>query len=679
MNEEKKRRPSLRGAGAAVLDMYYGLRNGNTLKDTANTALGVLGHTGAALLLGGAPAAFGVMPFGVALLCAADKYLPAVAVGLCMGALARGQALICPVYILLLFYRLITRLWQEAESERMRLAAAGCAMGLYGVFLSAASPGVGTLIKVLIGIAAGAGFTACASALLHGEARYTHRWESGVFAAVYAASCALADLSIFTLHPAFVIGFIVSVYIARVGGSARGCVAGVLWGLGCGAQYSPAFALAALTAGKASSLLTAVGGGAMVCMIYASFALGFTAVRDFLPDVGIGAALYAPLQKYRVLPGGELFAAGGDDAGTAERTAEHRARLTEERFTAMAQSLGSLSAIFYGMSARMKSSDGYEEREDMTRVFAEDYESVSALITDVLSRAEDTEPDRGMAAKARAALAASGIRVSSISVCGKRQKTLIARGRCTGGAPPPCEILRTRLSNACGTAFSLPEITVDEVGLTLRAHSEPTLSVEAAHAGSSKRGEGVSGDCASSFISPDGYFYYLLCDGMGSGKDAAVAARTSCVFMEKLLEGGGEAGACLKMLNSFLRGKGYECFATVDLCAIDLYTGSAFFIKGGSAPSYLYRGEGRYKIASASVPVGIIREVRAERISFEVKGGDMLVMASDGAQGDELPEDICRRTLPSSAREAAEEILSLGRKRLGGGDDATVCVINVKS
>lgn len=679
MNEEKKRRPSLRGAGAAAIDAYYAMRNANTLKDTGRAALPVLGYTGAALLLGGAPAAFGVRPFGVALLCAADKYLPLTAAGLCMGALARGEALLCPVYILLLFYRLITRLWQGAEGERTRIAAAGCAMGLYGVFISAASPGVDTLIRVLVGILAGAGFTACAHTLLHAGARYSHSWQTGIFAAVYAASCALADLTVLTLRPAFIIGFIISVYIARAGGSASGCVAGLLWGLGCGAQYSPAFALAALTAGKASSMLTAVGGGAMVCMIYASFALGFTAVRDFLPDVGLGAALYAPLHKFRVLPGAELFAAGAPDREEAERTAEHRAKATEERFTAMARSLGSLSAIFYGMSERMRGSDGYEEREDMTRVFAEDYESVSALITDALSRAEDTEPDRGTAAKARAALSASGIRVSSISVCGKRKKTLVAKGRCTGGAPPSCEVLRTRLSNACGTAFSLPEITVEEDGLTLRSHSAPAFTVEAAHAGSSKRGEGISGDCASSFISPDGYFYYLLCDGMGSGKDAAVAARTSCVFMEKLLEGGGEAGACLKMLNTFLRGKGYECFATVDLCAIDLYTGNAFFIKGGSAPSYLYRGEGRYKIASASVPVGIIREVRAERISFTVKGGDTLVMASDGAQGDELPEEVRRHSFPVPAKEAAEALLTLGRKRLGGGDDATVCVINVKS
>lgn len=104
-----------------------------------------------------------------------------------------------------------------------------------------------------------------------------------------------------------------------------------------------------------------------------------------------------------------------------------------------------------------------------------------------------------------------------------------------------------------------------------------------------------------------------------------------------MLEGGNDPDISIEMLNAFLRGKGYECFATIDLFCLDLYNGSACFIKGGSAPSYLARRTNLFKITSASAPVGIIKEVRAERISFSVEEGDCIIMFSDGVEDTDSP------------------------------------------
>lgn len=65
--------------------------------------------------------------------------------------------------------------------------------------------------------------------------------------------------------------------------------------------------MAGLVAGKMSSALLGVGGGAILCMIYASWAGGYPAIRDFLPDIGIAAVLYAPLFKYGLIPKTKLF------------------------------------------------------------------------------------------------------------------------------------------------------------------------------------------------------------------------------------------------------------------------------------------------------------------------------------------------------------------------------------
>jgi len=91
------------------------------------------------------------------------------------------------------------------------------------------------------------------------------------------------------------------------------------------------------------------------------------------------------------------------------------------------------------------------------------------------------------------------------------------------------------------------------------------------------------------------------------------------------------------------------------------------------------RGNHQYKITSTSAPVGIIKEVHAERISFQVEEGDCIIMFSDGVEDVDSPliadEEQTFRT--DNCQNIAEEVLALAQKKHGSRDDATVCVCQI--
>jgi len=101
-------------------------------------------------------------------------------------------------------------------------------------------------------------------------------------------------------------------------------------------------------------------------------------------------------------------------------------------------------------------------------------------------------------------------------------------------------------------------------------------------------------------------------------------------FAKNMLAAGNGKAVTLKMLNGFIRSRGTECSATVDLAEIDLIHGEACFVKSGAAPSFVVRGGSLYKLQSTTVPIGILDEIDAEKIKFSLKHGDVLIMMSDG-------------------------------------------------
>ncbi len=126
--------------------------------------------------------------------------------------------------------------------------------------------------------------------------------------------------------------------------------------------------------------------------------------------------------------------------------------------------------------------------------------------------------------------------------------------------------------------------------------------------------------------------------------------------------------------------------STLDLYQVDLYTGVCEFIKIGSAPSYIKRGNLVEQISARNLPLGVFYEMDMEMVRRRLVDGDYIVMLSDGildalSQGigeEMLPEMLGKIDLKNPA-EIANHILnfclhqSKGRIR----DDMTVMVMGI--
>ena len=124
-----------------------------------------------------------------------------------------------------------------------------------------------------------------------------------------------------------------------------------------------------------------------------------------------------------------------------------------------------------------------------------------------------------------------------------------------------------------------------------------------------------------------------------------------------------------------------EGFTTVDLFALDCFTGRGTFFKSGAAPSFVKRGERIFKIRSRTVPIGILEDVDAEKTTFACEDGDAVVMLSDGVTEDiEEPlwlcEFLCGADL--AAADAAARILAEAKRHTLCRDDMTAAVIHIK-
>lgn len=273
---------------------------------------------------------------------------------------------------------------------------------------------------------------------------------------------------------------------------------------------------------------------------------------------------------------------------------------------------------------------------EKTEIFAMDYLATSTLLRELCqTHEEDHREDERLSAAVSARLRDLGFASESVSVTGKRLKRLTVRGisPCPDGTKT--DYLIGQLSSVCGFPLTAPRVEENGTLTAIRA-----ASVEAACGSSFSAHESVCGDVISVFRDEDrGYLYAILNDGMGAGKEAAFTAQLASLFLRKLIPAGASPETALRMLNHFLRlgrNKGNtESSTTVDLLILDLLECRATFVKSGAAPTYVKRGKNIFYLDSKTAPVGILRELDAKQIDFELRDGDTIVMVSDGiTEGD---------------------------------------------
>lgn len=330
-----------------------------------------------------------------------------------------------------------------------------------------------------------------------------------------------------------------------------------------------------------------------------------------------------------------------------------------------------------------KRASSLSESAKKSEIFSADYSAIAGLMKEI-GEAEGAKRDgEGEKALLRA-LSEEGLVFSHSSVWGKRRRRVYLRGVDLASRGAGENDIRLCAENALGARLSSPEFSIDGALVSASMHSVPKITLTAGKYCLQSKRDSESGDSVCHFENEEGYFYTLVSDGMGSGREAAVTSKISAAFLKKLLSSGCPMRSALEMLNCYIRGAAGECFATVDLMEADRYTGRARFIKSGAAPTFVIR-EGRiYRIHSKTVPVGIMRALDAEAVSFDLCVGDTVIMMSDGVTGsfEESPwlysllsegiDDI------GSPSHLARLIAEAAAENTGREDDITVCAVKVE-
>ncbi len=142
----------------------------------------------------------------------------------------------------------------------------------------------------------------------------------------------------------------------------------------------------------------------------------------------------------------------------------------------------------------------------------------------------------------------------------------------------------------------------------------------------------VSGDNFSCMEKVDGELVLSLSDGMGFGARACKESEVVVDLLEKFIEAGFNKETAIKMLNSamVIRGEN-EQYSTVDVAAVNLYTGETEFYKIGASATFIRHKNGTVDcLLSTSLPVGVSFEIEIERATKQLADGDFLVMVTDG-------------------------------------------------
>ena len=145
-----------------------------------------------------------------------------------------------------------------------------------------------------------------------------------------------------------------------------------------------------------------------------------------------------------------------------------------------------------------------------------------------------------------------------------------------------------------------------------------------------KNGENVCGDTGNVFITSDNRCVITVCDGMGSGREAANESVEISTLLENLIKKGFDKNDALLFVNQTLLMSGKGNIAGLDMLFIDMLNGSGRLIKANAAPTYVYRHGNIYEIGKASAPLGALDCPDYFEQNCIFLKDDVIIMVSDG-------------------------------------------------
>ena len=326
---------------------------------------------------------------------------------------------------------------------------------------------------------------------------------------------------------------------------------------------------------------------------------------------------------------------------------------------------------------------------DRTGVFAMDYDGISKILEEALEGGRaDYIIDDGSAETVEALLKKLRYTHSGVIAYGGRKKTVVIKGLDASRAKIGINDLKEELEGALGILLGDPifvpvgsrfDVTVS----TRRKYRAKQYSSSVA--ATEIKGKSICGDNVCGFETFTDYYYSLLSDGMGTGKEAALTSRIAGMFLEKMLSAGNRPETSVRLLNGFMSERDgsarHECSATVDLLEFDLITGQFSVLKSGASPTYIKRGDNCFKLRSNTMPLGILEKADIERISFDAQPGDRIVMVSDGVtqNREELAwlQTMLINEFDKDGQKMAKKITDRAKAE-GSEDDITAVIIEIE-
>lgn len=325
-----------------------------------------------------------------------------------------------------------------------------------------------------------------------------------------------------------------------------------------------------------------------------------------------------------------------------------------------------------------------QRRVDEVRgVLIDQFSGISDMLYDMACELEsDRRYDFEAARRVESALRALDIIPTDIGCCVDRAQRMTVEIRVQAGEGTRFNrmTLMREISLACDRDFDPPCIQFSHAGALITLSERAEFAVDIGVFSLSMNDAKLCGDATEQFCDGRGKQVLLLCDGMGAGGRAAVDSAMAAGLMERMLKSGFGYDCALKVANSAMLFKSTdESLSTVDLCAIDLYTGRTELYKAGACPTVVLRSGRTAKAECASLPAGIVRDVGFDSAAVMLKAGDAVVMFSDGASFDGI-DWICAEVEAwkgsGTAQQLAEHLVCSARRRRNDGhdDDITVMV-----
>ncbi len=312
-----------------------------------------------------------------------------------------------------------------------------------------------------------------------------------------------------------------------------------------------------------------------------------------------------------------------------------------QQFAAKCIRTENVSSSFNKLYSEFKMRQRFETRfREMHKMTSEQFINVSSLLDSLCSKInEEIRFDMDVANRIKAASVTCGFdSVECCSYINSMEKMTIELKVKPTKSKLDLSSLSTQIGIIADRKFELPLIERGDEYTKITYREKADYKVISSGIQLCAKGERYSGDTFSTFEDSNGMFYAVICDGMGTGTKAALSSGLAVTLLEKLIKAGFGIKASINTVNTSLISKsGDECSVTLDLTAIDLFTGHVEFYKCGASNTVVRKNGRIIDVGFSSLPLGILSSTEISCGSGNLGFGDVLVMSSDGVREEDMP------------------------------------------